>query len=126
MLYTFAAGIRILDQATYSSLSETERAEAGEVLFAKIQVVVDLMGAFETTDPAQFLASRLADQTAGVYGVGAYLEVGFWYYIHPLTGERICVRDYTLEKDGQELILSVTVAGKQLSSGFFVQQTAIN
>jgi len=126
MLYTFAAGIRILDQAIYSGLSDSERAEAREALFARIQVVVDFMGVFDTNEPAKFLATRLADQRGGAYGVGAPLEVGLWYYIHPVTGERVCVRDYALEKDGKELILSVTVGGKLLSSGFFLQQTAIN
>lgn len=126
MLYTFAAGIRILDQATYSSLSSAERAEARQALFAKIQVVVDLMGAFETDEPAKFLAARLAAQKAGAYGIGAPLGEGVRYVIDPATGKVICVRNYTLEKDGKELILSVTVAGKSLSSGFFVHQTAIN
>ena len=126
MLYTFAAGIRILDQAVYSTLSDAERGKARESLFAKIQSVVDAMGSFETQEPAKFLASRLADKSGAEFGVGAPLEVGTWYYINPATGERVCVRSYVLMKDGKELIVSTTVGQKELTSGFFVQQTAIN
>jgi hypothetical protein len=126
MLYTFAAGIRILDTATYSSLTTTERTEARELLFKEIQPVVDAMGSFDTDKPDEFLKSHLAAKAGPEWGVGAALEVGTWYYINPVTGERICVRDYALERDGAEMVVAVQVGGKDLKSAFFVQQTAIN
>lgn len=126
MQYTFSAGIRILDTAVYSSLTDAERKQARELLFEEIQPVVDAMGSFDTDKPFDFLKSHLSAKAGPAWGVGAALEVGVRYVIDPVTGQVICVRNYAIEKDGAEMVVTVQVGGKDLEAGYLVQQTAIN
>ena len=126
MQYTFAAGIRILDPATYSSLTDAQRVEARKLLFSAIQPIVDAMGAFETDKPLEFLEAHLAAVPGGAWSPGAPLSTDVHYIVDPVTGEVICIRDYTLQRDGSQFTATVQVGGKDLKSAFFVHQTAIN
>jgi len=126
MQYTFSAGIRILDTATYSSLTDAQRKEARELLFQAIQPVVDAMGVFDTDTPKDFIQIHLQTTAGAEWSLGESLNVGMWYYIDPITGRRVCLRDYVLLQAGVESLTTVNVAGKDLKSAFYIQQTAVN
>ena len=126
MLYTFFAGIRIQSTSAYSALTEAERTEARTTLFDAIRPVVDGMGQFETDDPNRYLEGILAAAQGGPWAMGSTFVDGIWYYISPVNGEVICVRDHDLRRAGTPYSVTITVGGREITAGFYTRQSAVN
>lgn len=126
MLYQFSAGIRITSTDAYQTLDGTQKAQARSELIALVQAVVDVMGEQRTDNPRQCLTDLLAGIPAGDWGVGTDLLSGIRYIFDPETGSFVCINDMKLTSSGSDYEQTVTVAGTEITSTFYVRQSANN